>query len=267
MLLEYVSLPYLRSNTYSKIALGAFPTSQSCENFAKLAKCGYYNGVIFHRIVVVCHPHSRLWTQVVTYHCLKDFMVQGGDPTGTGRGGTSIYGQKLYVVHTSLLLVVRLTQITHPSVPLAAKTRSIQSYGSRVPESSQWPTRVLTPMVRSFVLGILPDLLSVSSPFPRQVLHKTLTQRCTRFCFSRFAILYDAGPDAVLGQQTYDIWPCELGDARFAALGRSRGRCTGSVCICNSLFGALSSSSTKFTVIPNRPREEVKIHKARTVST
>lgn len=27
----------------------------------------------------------------------KDFMVQGGDPTGTGRGGTSIYGQRLYV--------------------------------------------------------------------------------------------------------------------------------------------------------------------------
>lgn len=27
----------------------------------------------------------------------QDFMIQGGDPTGTGRGGTSIYGQKLYV--------------------------------------------------------------------------------------------------------------------------------------------------------------------------
>ncbi|GAW02832.1 cyclophilin-like protein [Lentinula edodes] len=41
----------------------------------KLSKRGYYNGVIFHRII-------------------SDFMVQGGDPTGTGRGGTSIYGQK-----------------------------------------------------------------------------------------------------------------------------------------------------------------------------
>ncbi|KAN0133674.1 Cyclophilin-like domain containing protein [Lactarius tabidus] len=48
---------------------------QTCENFAQLAKRGYYNGVVFHRIVA-------------------DFMVQGGDPTGTGRGGTSIYGQK-----------------------------------------------------------------------------------------------------------------------------------------------------------------------------
>jgi peptidyl-prolyl cis-trans isomerase-like 1 len=48
---------------------------KTCENFAQLAKRGYYNGVVFHRIVA-------------------DFMVQGGDPTGTGRGGTSIYGQK-----------------------------------------------------------------------------------------------------------------------------------------------------------------------------
>ncbi|OUM65461.1 hypothetical protein PIROE2DRAFT_41624, partial [Piromyces sp. E2] len=39
------------------------------------AKRGYYDGVKFHRIIA-------------------DFMVQGGDPTGTGRGGTSIYGEK-----------------------------------------------------------------------------------------------------------------------------------------------------------------------------
>eukprot|EP00745_Piridium_sociabile_P006558 TRINITY_DN14217_c0_g1_i3.p1 TRINITY_DN14217_c0_g1~~TRINITY_DN14217_c0_g1_i3.p1 ORF type:complete len:141 (+),score=0.64 TRINITY_DN14217_c0_g1_i3:133-555(+) len=38
-----------------------------------LAKRGYYDGCIFHRII-------------------RDFMVQGGDPTGTGRGGESIYG-------------------------------------------------------------------------------------------------------------------------------------------------------------------------------
>ncbi|KAF8479309.1 cyclophilin-like protein [Russula ochroleuca] len=48
---------------------------RTCENFAQLAKRGYYNGVVFHRIIA-------------------DFMVQGGDPTGTGKGGTSIYGQK-----------------------------------------------------------------------------------------------------------------------------------------------------------------------------
>ena len=42
-------------------------------NFIALSKDGYYDGVIFHRII-------------------KDFMIQGGDPTGTGMGGESIYG-------------------------------------------------------------------------------------------------------------------------------------------------------------------------------
>merc|ERR1711976_309349 len=47
----------------------------TCRNFAELARRGYYNGVKFHRIV-------------------KDFMIQGGDPTATGRGGASIYGKQ-----------------------------------------------------------------------------------------------------------------------------------------------------------------------------
>ncbi|WOH06193.1 hypothetical protein DCAR_0625616 [Daucus carota subsp. sativus] len=45
---------------------------KTCRNFIELSRKGYYDGVIFHRIV-------------------KDFIVQGGDPTGTGRGGQSIY--------------------------------------------------------------------------------------------------------------------------------------------------------------------------------
>ncbi|WP_333803008.1 peptidylprolyl isomerase [Sulfurospirillum sp.] len=47
---------------------------KACENFEGLVKKGYYNGISFHRII-------------------KGFMIQGGDPTGTGRGGQSIYGQ------------------------------------------------------------------------------------------------------------------------------------------------------------------------------
>lgn len=45
---------------------------KACENFIGLAKSRYYDGLIFHRII-------------------KDFMVQGGDPTGTGMGGESIW--------------------------------------------------------------------------------------------------------------------------------------------------------------------------------
>lgn len=47
---------------------------KACENFEKLAAKGYYNGIIFHRVI-------------------KDFMIQGGDPAGTGRGGESIWGK------------------------------------------------------------------------------------------------------------------------------------------------------------------------------
>ena len=48
---------------------------KTVKNFVELAEKGYYYGVIFHRII-------------------RDFMIQGGDPTGTGMGGESIYGEK-----------------------------------------------------------------------------------------------------------------------------------------------------------------------------
>lgn len=48
-------------------------TPKTCENFRGLVKRGYYNGIIFHRVI-------------------PNFMIQGGDPTGTGRGGESVWG-------------------------------------------------------------------------------------------------------------------------------------------------------------------------------
>ena len=47
---------------------------KTVENFIELSKKGYYEGVIFHRVI-------------------PEFMIQGGDPTGTGMGGESIYGE------------------------------------------------------------------------------------------------------------------------------------------------------------------------------
>jgi len=56
-----------------EIELWSKEVPKACRNFVQLCLEGYYDTVIFHRLV-------------------KDFVIQGGDPTGTGRGGESIYG-------------------------------------------------------------------------------------------------------------------------------------------------------------------------------
>ena|SRR3989338_6309462 len=56
------------------IELDADKAPKTVTNFIALAKAGYYNGLGFHRVI-------------------PDFMIQGGDPSGDGTGGDSIYGE------------------------------------------------------------------------------------------------------------------------------------------------------------------------------
>ncbi|XP_064616621.1 peptidyl-prolyl cis-trans isomerase-like 3 [Liolophura sinensis] len=58
-----------------KMELFCEQVPKACENFLALCASDYYNDCIFHRVI-------------------KGFMIQTGDPTGTGKGGSSIWGDK-----------------------------------------------------------------------------------------------------------------------------------------------------------------------------
>jgi cyclophilin family peptidyl-prolyl cis-trans isomerase len=67
---------------HGAIELELFPDDapKTVENFTKLARDGFYDGVIFHRVI-------------------PDFMIQGGDPTGTGTGGPGYSFEDEFNVH------------------------------------------------------------------------------------------------------------------------------------------------------------------------
>ena len=82
MALEQLKLPakgeeiVVITTNHGTIKARLFPeiAPKAVENFKTHTKNGYYDGVTFHRVI-------------------KDFMIQGGDPEGTGMGGESIWGK------------------------------------------------------------------------------------------------------------------------------------------------------------------------------
>ncbi len=75
---------------FGEIKFRMFPEAapKAVENFMTHAKNGYYDGVTFHRV-------------------MNDFMIQGGDPTGTGAGGESIWGEEFEDECNEVLMPIR----------------------------------------------------------------------------------------------------------------------------------------------------------------
>jgi cyclophilin family peptidyl-prolyl cis-trans isomerase len=71
---EQVAIMHIKG--YGDVSIRFFKdvAPKAVENFVKHSQDGYYNGVTFHRVI-------------------EEFMIQGGDPQGTGRGGESIWGK------------------------------------------------------------------------------------------------------------------------------------------------------------------------------
>jgi len=81
-----------------EIELWSREAPKACKNFVQLCTDGYYDGVLFHRIV-------------------KGFIAQGGDPTGTGAGGESIYGHPFKVIILfNLMFIFYFIKIKNKSV-------------------------------------------------------------------------------------------------------------------------------------------------------
>jgi hypothetical protein len=68
---------------YIELKLFCDVAPKACENFIGSVNKGYYEGVIFHRVI-------------------KGFMIQGGDPIGTGMGGVNLFSASLFLMKCAL---------------------------------------------------------------------------------------------------------------------------------------------------------------------
>ena len=115
------------------IHLRLFPefAPKAVENFLGLARKGYYDGIIFHRVI-------------------NDFMVQGGDQTGTGMGGESIWGESfedefnmnLFNIHGALSMA-NAGPNTNGSQFFIVTNKQVQDSMLSQLENGGWPTEVI----------------------------------------------------------------------------------------------------------------------------
>lgn len=104
---------------------------KAVENFLTHAKNGYYNGIIFHRVI-------------------KDFMIQGGDPTGTGMGGESIWGSSFedefsmdYFNFYGALCMANAGPNTNGSQFFVVQAKHVDSSMLANLEAGGWPTEAI----------------------------------------------------------------------------------------------------------------------------
>lgn len=104
---------------------------KAVENFLTHAKNGYYNGIIFHRVI-------------------KDFMIQGGDPTGTGMGGESIWGASFedefsmdYFNFYGALCMANAGPNTNGSQFFVVQAKHVDSSMLANLEAGGWPTEAI----------------------------------------------------------------------------------------------------------------------------
>lgn len=87
-------------------------------NFKALVKNGYYNGLIFHRVI-------------------QDFMIQGGDPLGTGTGGESVWGEGFeYEFNKNLLHFTGALSMAHSNAANSNGSQFFIVQGGEVTEES-----------------------------------------------------------------------------------------------------------------------------------
>lgn len=108
------------------ISLRLFPdkTPKACENFITHARNGYYDGLIFHRVI-------------------RDFMIQGGDPRGNGTGGESIWGESFEDEPRMWSCTITVAPCPWPTLaPTPTAVSSLLSRRARCPSRcwGRWPT-------------------------------------------------------------------------------------------------------------------------------